>query len=228
MIKVPSGYFWMGGNPDDVQSDPDEDPYHKVYLSTYYIDETEVTQLAYKPCVDAGVCEKPSSDYYPTISPNKPMVEVTWYMAKDYCEWAGKRLPTEAEWEKAARGTDGRIYPWGNDTPNCGLALSTRCEGAPQDVCTRSPAGDSFYGLCDMAGNVEEWVADWYDGAYYQVSPGSNPHGPGSGSKKVVRGGRYIHFDGLDPYNWDMLRTSKRWLWNPDESHYLRGFRCAK
>ena len=209
MILIPAGVFWMGCNSeiDNICYDS-EKPYHEVQLSAYYIDKTEVTQGAYKKCVDAGMCGVPGCDWYPSGTPNRPVVCVDWNDAIAYCTWAGKRLPTEAEWEKAARGTDGRKYPWGNQTATCEYAVmydgGTGCgTGSTWDVCGKSPAGDSPYGLCDMAGNVWEWVSDWYGSDYYSNSPSSNPTGPDSGSYRVVRGG------GFD-FSGDYLRASSR------------------
>ena len=224
---VPAGSFWMGCNSAvDSNCYSDESPYHEVTLSGYYMDKTEVTQAEYKKCVDAGECDTPSCDWDPTGTPNRPVVCVTWSQAGEYCVWAGKRLPTEAEWEKAARGTDGRKYPWGNETATCDYAVmydgSWGCgTGSTWDVCGKSPAGDSPYGLCDMAGNVYEWVSDWYDSGYYTNSQASNPTGPVSGSIRVARGGS---FDDDDYY----LRASNRDYVYPSVYHAGLGFRCVR
>ena len=227
MKLVAAGSFWMGCNTTvDSECQSDESPYHQVTLSGYYMDKTEVTQAEYKKCVDAGECDTPSCDWDPTGTPNRPVVCVTWSQAGEYCVWAGKRLPTEAEWEKAARGTDGRKYPWGNETATCDYAVmydgSNGCgTGSTWDVCGKSPAGDSPYGLCDMAGNVWEWVSDWWDSGYYANSPASNPTGPVSGSNRVIRGGSFHS-------NYDYLRASIRLIYYPSGAYYALGFRCAR
>ena len=234
MILIPAGVFWMGCNSeiDNICYD-DEKPYHEVQLSAYYIDKTEVTQGAYKKCVDAGVCSDPGCNWNPSGTPNRPVVCVDWNDAIAYCTWAGKRLPTEAEWEKAARGTDGRKYPWGNQTATCEYAVIN--DGSDYgcgtdstwDVCSKSPAGDSPYGLCDMAGNVWEWVSDWYGSDYYSNSPASNPTGPVSGSYRVLRGGSFVNYY-YYYYFYDYLRASSRFDYNPSDVGDYLGFRCSR
>jgi len=230
MKLVASGSFWMGCNDGvDTQCSDDEKPYHKVTLSAYYMDMTEVTQSEYKKCIDAGECDTPTCDWNPTGTPNRPVVCVNWTQAGEYCTWAGKRLPTEAEWEKAARGTDGRKYPWGNEDATCEYAVMDDGTGngcgtdSTWEVCGKSPAGDSPYGLCDMSGNVWEWVSDWYDSGYYTNSQASNPTGPVSGSHRVLRGGSFFFSDG-----YDFLRASFRFAASPSVYAYNLGFRCAR
>jgi len=233
-VLIPASSFWMGCNEavDDCYSD--EYPYHEVYLDAYYIDRTEVTAAAYESCVTAGGCTAPAgsgsySTYQKPGMEGHPVNYVTWFQAESYCAWAGKRLPTEAEWEKAARGTDGRKYPWGNEAATCDYAVmydgGNGCgTGETWDVCSKSPAGDSPYGLCDMAGNVWEWVADWYDSDYYATSPANNPTGPNSGSGRVKRGGSFGGFGDVG----DFLRVSNRGYGDPSYSVYDYGFRCAR
>jgi len=227
MCLIPAGSFWMGCNASvDNECQGDEKPYHKVTLRAYRIDRTEVTQGEYKKCVDAGLCTVPFCKWDPSVASNRPVVCVDWAQADAYCTWIGKRLPTEAEWEKAARGTDGRKFPWGNQSATCDYAVMYNgvngC-GSDEtwDVCSKSPVGDSPYGLCDMSGNVWEWVSDWYHSDYYQSSPSSNPAGPVSGTSSVVRGGCYYRNYG------QVLRASARSSYLPSDHPGTLGFRCA-
>ena len=221
-IEIPAGAFWMGCNLA-VEAFPgcqgDEFPYHEVILDGFMIDRTEVTQGAYMECLEAGVCTTPKEQWDPVGTPQLPVVGVDWYQAEKYCKWAGRRLPTEAEWEKAARGPDGRMFPWGNAPQTCDLAIYSSCPGKTYEPCSNSPAGDSPYGLCDMAGNVMEWVADWYDADYYEVSPLENPTGPEDSSNKVVRDNSYAYVD---------VRVSRRTPVLPKKSDSDHGFRCAR
>ena len=170
----------------------DEEPVHPVELEAFWIYQTEVTTSQYRACVEAGACMPPAllEFYHDPLFDDHPVVYVDWYSAEAYCAYAGGRLPTEAEWEKAARGTDGRIFPWG-DSVECGKANLKGCtQGltAPAGVFLE---GASPYGVLDMAGNVGEWVADWYAPEYYQVSPSVNPTGPEEGEMRVARGGSW-------------------------------------
>ena len=224
MIHVPAGTFTMGNN--DATS-PGEKPAHSVYLDAYAIDQYEVTNKLYQACVDAGVCRPlvwlsshTRANYYGNPEFDQyPVVNVDWNMAKAYCGWRGARLPTEAEWEKAARGTDGRIYPWGNDAPNKSL-LNYNQEVGNTTQTGSYEAGRSYFGAYDMAGNVMEWVNDWYDEAYYSHSSLSNPLGPDSGQYRVLRGGSWGNLD----YD---VRTTARDRYDPASPNYLVGFRCA-
>jgi len=230
-VEVSAGAFMMGCAPNDSSCDDTEKPYHEVYLDAYYIQKHEVTVAEYRECVNAGACTKPRSKSNNSYcnwgygDRDDHLINcVDWHQAKAYCEWIGARLPTEAEWEKAARGTDGRKYPWGNAKATCEYAVmddgGNGCgRGRTWSVCSK-PRGDSPYGLCDMAGNVWEWVNDWYGENYYESSPRDNPWGPSSGSARVLRGGSWCN----DP--WD-LRTSCRNRTAPSNRDTYLGFRCA-
>ncbi len=222
MLYVPAGTFSMGSEKDN-----DEKPIHSVDLDGYYMDKYEVTNAAYKRCVDAGTCAAPKESksytrpaYYGNFEFDEfPVIYVDWNMAKTYCEWRDSRLPTEAEWEKAARGTDGRTYPWGEDI-SCDKLNYNNCTGDTTKVGSYLD-GVSPYGLYDMAGNVWEWVSDWYDGKYYQNSPSSNPLGAASGSYRVLRGGSWNYVD-------NVTRSSYRFNVTPDYISNGIGFRCAR
>jgi formylglycine-generating enzyme required for sulfatase activity len=220
MVDVPAGSFEMGCNADvDDACDDDEKPQHKVTLSDFSIDRTEVTQDQYAACVTAGACMPPSCPWDCSHT-DYPATCVAWAQAQAFCAWAGKRLPTEAEWEKAARGTKALKYPWGNDEPDCTLTNMSGCGDTVIPVGSL-PDGASPYGALDMAGNVVEMVSDYYDANYYATSPSDDPTGPDSGERYGGRGGGY-----KSETLWQ--RTSKRDWYNFDDEGSALGFRCAE
>jgi formylglycine-generating enzyme required for sulfatase activity len=223
MMFVPAGDFTMGSEDFD-----NEEPIHTVYLDAFWMDKFEVTNALYKKCVDAGKCTRPNQtssstrgSYYGDASfDNYPVIYVDWNQAKMYCEWVGKRLPTEAEWEKAARGTDGRVYSWGNTFDASKLNSAEGNKGDTTQVGAYS-SGASPYGIMDLSGNVWEWVADWYGENYYMSSPRNNPTGPSSGSARVLRGGSW-------DFGLQSSRTANRVRDTVSNSGDDVGFRCAR
>jgi sulfatase modifying factor 1 len=234
MILIPAGPFTMGSN-DGL---PSERPEHSVTLDSYYIDQYEVSMRLYGAFLLAAKHDAPSTwdDEAATTVGDRPAVGMGWADAAAYCAWAGKRLPTEAEWEKAARGTDGRRYPWGHMQPFVDIANYNRgvwvseavtlvgVAGGVEGMSVRhglKDGGKSPYGLHHMAGNAAEWVSDWYDREYYAKSPDKNPTGPATGEKKVLRGGSWADLPVA-------LRVSARMSAEQDFQDRTIGFRCAK
>jgi len=226
MVKVPAGKFLMGSK----SGDSDEKPQREVYLDGFWIDKYEVTVDLYARCVKAGKCTKPKTGKYYNWDVsgrgNHPINGVDWYQANAYCKWTGKKLPTEAMWEKAARGTDGRKFPWGNQEASCKYAvMDDGGKGCGRDSTWpvgSKPGGVSPYGAHDMAGNVWEWTSDWYGSSYYGNAPARNPRGPSSGSFRVVRGGRWYYV--VPAY----LRAANRYFYSPGGAYYDIGMRCAR
>ncbi|MBD3288991.1 SUMF1/EgtB/PvdO family nonheme iron enzyme [candidate division KSB1 bacterium] len=246
MVLVPAGEFTMG--TEDGSSD--EQPEHTIYLDAFYIDLFEVTNFEYAEFLNAALKQGLifADEYSASMSgfdlillseydcritfqgdrfvvesgqDDYPVVEVTWYGANAYAQYYEKRLPTEAEWERAARGADKRLYPWGNNTPtNYDCNFGQNLTG-PTPVGYFSPNGESPHGCTDMAGNVWEWCADWYDPAYYRNSPASNPQGPAKGEYKVARGGSWFS-------NLLEIRTTSRSYGIYRAENGNTGFRCAK
>jgi formylglycine-generating enzyme required for sulfatase activity len=234
MVLIPEGSFLMGSRQSDgrigFEIGIDELPQQEVALQGFYIDRYEVTVAQYKKFLDATGRKPPTDPRFPEIYPwgrgeeppkelmNHPVIYVTWSDANAYCRWVGKRLPTEAEWEKAARGTDGRFWPWGNKFDS--KKANVREYGARGTLEVGSfPDGVSPYGVYDMAGNVAEWVADWYQGY-----PGSTLVREAFGKvNKVIRGGAWTLFG--EPYSRVTHRTRSM---NPKKQHRSIGFRCAK
>lgn len=216
MVLIQAGPFVMGGDFDE------ERPRHRVLLDAFWLDRHEATNAQYAEYLRAAGAPEPrywnKSDRFHSGErfPQHPVIGISWAEAQSFCGWKGKRLPTEAEWEKAARGgRDGLAYPWG-DRPDRSFA---NFEGQGTMPVGSYPPND--YGLYDMAGNVWEWVADWFDPHYYETSPEANPAGPESGQDKVLRGGSWV--DGIGPNrvahrHWYPLRGQYKWL----------GVRCAK
>jgi formylglycine-generating enzyme required for sulfatase activity len=246
MVTIPAGDFLMGCDPAKELCQDDNVPAHVVYLASYKIDRVEVTVAAYKLCVEAGACEWPptTQDLFDTgnwLDPDSdalPMNFVNWYSAKAYCAWAGKRLPTEAEWEKAARGTDGRVYPWGDGKPQCCHVASVPLCGGGYDtvhnkpVGTR-PSGASPYGVLDMIGSQAEWAEDVWNEHYYVWGPRDNPPGPppssGGGDQRVLRdesGFKYGPWGYPDEQEYYM-GVSSRTGRSPYGPNAVNGFRCA-
>ena len=229
MVLVPAGAFEMGSQ--DVGYN--ENLVHTVTLDDYYIDKYEVTNELYAQCVEDGECLQPSSfDSYALASyygnpefDDYPVIYVSWEQANTFCQWRGVRLPSEAEWEKAARGTDGRTYPWGEGI-DCTKANFRDESGFCVSYMSWKPVGSypdgaSPYGALDMAGNVWEWVADWYDDDYYSISPSENPAGPASGKYRVLRGGSWSN-------DANYVRTAYRFRHKPYGAWNGSGFRCAR
>lgn len=237
LILIPAGEFLMGSTGNAV----DERPVHKVYLDAFFIDQTEVTNAMYAECVKSGRCDEPrlntsilqneqnNSFYYgnPDFD-NYPVIHVSWDNAIAYCEWVGRRLPTEAEWEKAASWDDeqkeNRLYPWGGKV-DCSYANyygngDKLCVGDTTSIGSY-PNGASFYGVLNMAGNVWEWVVDRYDPEYYGKSDYRNPTGPNSGDYIVIRGGSFLTGRAVG------IRSSDREIFPPDSTSQAIGFRCA-
>ncbi|MCA9709250.1 MAG: SUMF1/EgtB/PvdO family nonheme iron enzyme [Myxococcales bacterium] len=232
MVYVEEGTFTMGS----VDISPNEEPVREVYLDRYWIDRTEVTMAAYTACVDAGACTEPTAgdecNWGVAGREDHPVSCVTWFQAEAYCGWVdggARRLPTEAEWEKAARGTDGRTYPWGEaPAPTCSHvvmyeeALGERgCGMGSTWPVGSKPMGASPYGVLDLPGSVWEWVADWFAFSYDPTQT-VNPTGPTEGTSRVVRGGSWETNGG------STFRTSDRDAWGPDVTYQgVMGFRCA-
>lgn len=231
MVLVPAGSFLMGSDPrKDRAAGPQELPQRLVYLDAFWIDQFEVSNVEYLRFVLGTGADWPKfwrENPFPEKTAIHPVINVSWHEADAFCRWAGKRLPTEAEWEKAARGEDGRIFPWGND-PAGWIKSNIAHPGSkrgfkypPLANINRYEKGASPYGVYQMAGNVSEWVSDWFDPEYYRRGQDTNPSGPMSGELKVFRGGSWNE----DP---EVARSAGRNAGSPDRTSYLTGFRCAQ
>ena len=242
MVLIPEGVFTMGYkiNNKNEWGDTDEEPVHKVFLKSYYIDRLEVSASQFSNFLNLNLKKAPL--YFQTgsgvtikkvgrlYSPraglnNYPANRVSWYGADAYCRWLNKRLPTEAEWEKSARGIDGRIFPWGDEFPTNDRVTFRRKFNEigfkVLEVVDSMPNGRSPYGVHHMAGNAWEWVSDWYEDIYYEKSPFANPKGPDFGVSKVLRGGNWY-------YKAYYMRTTYRFNEKPGVFKNWQGFRCAK
>ncbi|MBI5788463.1 MAG: formylglycine-generating enzyme family protein [Candidatus Schekmanbacteria bacterium] len=231
MIFIPEGEFTMGSS----EGFSDEHPRHKVNLKSFYIDKYEINNVQYKKFVKETGHRIPknridpryemwdNAGNFPPDTAQLPVTNICWDDAAAYAKWAGKRLPTEAEWEKAARGADQRRFPWGNEAPTEKTANFARTWQGFKTILNVSEGqnGASPYGVINMAGNVAEWVADYYDPHYYKITSGDNPQGPVSGDYRVIRGGGFP-----DPEFY--LRTSDRDYDMPDDCFKGVGFRCVR
>jgi formylglycine-generating enzyme required for sulfatase activity len=245
MALVPAGKFTMGSDTGEAE----EGPSHEVYLDDFWIDTTEITNQMYSLCVEASACKPPlqtgsytRKNYHgDSRFLDYPVVNVDWDMANAYCQWVGARLPTEAQWEKSARGTDGRIFTWGNNwdvqkfkrlnfadknSPELTSDLSVNDGYGDTSPAGHYTAGISPYGIYDLAGNVWEWVADWYDASYYASSPSENPKGPAGPTpgitSHVLRGGSWVSANEV------VFHTYNRNDGKANEFSESIGFRCAK
>ena len=227
MVKIPAGMFIRGSAEGEGRAD--ENPRRKIYVDTFHIDQYEVTNGQYIKFLSETGHKEPFNVYgegsllkMEGVS-RLPVVQVTWHDAVDYCRWAGKRLPTEAEWEKAARGTKAQLYPWGETPATSHLANFDRDWDNENTLLPIGslPEGMSPYGVYDMAGNVREWVQDWYAADYYKTASGRNPRGPESGILKVVRGGSWHSFEAD-------IRAAARGKGGFALKTHGVGFRCAK
>ncbi|WP_447601239.1 formylglycine-generating enzyme family protein [Nitrospira sp. Nam80] len=231
MVVVPGGWFLMGSDPKvDRAAGPQEQPQRRVYIEAFRINRFETSNVDYLRYVLHTGASWPrywKEQPFPEKMAKHPVIGVSWREADAYCRWAGTRLPTEAEWEKAARGEDGRIFPWGNE-PAGWMKSNIAHPGSkrgfkypPLANVDRYDKGVSPYGVHQMAGNVSEWVADWFDPEYYRTKQDQNPTGPRQGQDKVFRGGSWNE----DP---EVARSAGRNAGGLDHWSYLIGFRCAQ
>ena len=222
LVFIPTGEFELGTNEAAYAK---SQPAHRVYVDAFWMDQMEVSNAQYARCALAGACTPPLNGDYPnryldSTYANHPITYVVWSQAIAYCAWAGRRLPTEAEWERAARGEDGRLYPWG-DTPPDIFRLNYNDNIGDTTPVDRYPFGASPYGVLNMAGNVREWVSDWFNQGYYLHSPYENPGGAQNAENKVLRGSSFTD----DAYQSVAFNRYEHYPMSPGEN---RGFRCVE
>jgi formylglycine-generating enzyme required for sulfatase activity len=227
-IYFPPGEFWMGSKENKGR--PDEKPRHKVFLDGFYLDKYETTGKEFEQFLEQFPKEHPpvTGWYGKKIRPSledSPVIGLTWKRCQKYCQWRGKRLPTEAEWERAATGLNERRYPWGNQPPTLDRANFNKCcfimKGEVLQPVGSYELGKTSDGVFEMAGNIAEWVFDWYGKDFYSNSPSSNPAGPKTGKYRVIRGGAWNSMSGY-------LRSQARYGYNDGQDFYGIGCRCAK
>ena len=233
MILIPAGEFLMGNSNEQIDAwiqihsneikawYKNEIPQHKVYLDAYYIYKNDITVAQYRKFCDATGRKLPLAPPWGWLD-NHPVVNVTWNDATAYAHWSGASLPTEAQWEKSARGGDGRVFPWGNawDATKCNNSVGNLHPDKTSPVGS-FPAAASPYGVLDISGNVAQWCADWYDDKYNQNSPSRNPTGPTTGSKRVTRGGGFYGPSAT------VFRVARRSWFDPAGENSYIGFRCV-
>lgn len=224
---VDAGSVWRGCLDGDGECDSDEQPGGMIEVSAFFMDIYEATVDEYGACVDASACVEPADtgecNYHLSGRASYPVNCLSYDMATAYCEWKGMRLPTEAEWERAARGDALTQYPWGDDAPTCTTAIINECGGAMTEV-GEAVDGVSPFGMYDMIGNVSEWVGDYYADDYYEASAGeADPEGPDSGSQRVIKGSAFTV-----PADFPAQRISNRNAEAPDAELRIYGVRCAR
>lgn len=223
MVRVSGGYFPMGTSSAGAD---DEKPLHFVYTAAFFIDKYEVSNAQYGEFLRATGHPKPKFwDDERFNGPDRPVVGVSWYDAMAYARWKGRRLPTEAEWEKAARGTDARPFPWGKKFDRGFFFFFVNIFGGDDNYAFTAPvtyyqSGRSPFGVFNMSGNVWEWCLDWYAGDYYRFSPEMNPEGPAAGSEKILRGGSWVN-------DIDGVRATRRAHNDPNTKNEIAGFRTV-
>ena len=235
MVSVPAGKFTMGCQLENKQLCSNSEPAHEVNLDAFKVDKYKVTYRRYNQCLEAGECtplfEGAGCNANMPWNSNHPVNCVDYRQAETFCNFENKRLLTEAEWEKAARGTDNRPYTWGSEPPSCDLAVMNQkvgdntmgpgCGAGTTRPVGSKPAGASPYGVMDMAGNLFEWTSDWYSTSYFAESPVDNPRGPASGEHKVLRGSSWLMRTEAGMY------LNVRSGYSPLGQGYVVGFRCA-